>query len=84
MSSGPQPSTSTSSVGYNQILRGMARESNTMNSAKVGSSQGTANAYQLNSSNNIAINNRDNSALVSANNSLSINGVNEKLVYKVN
>ena len=39
MSSGPQPSTSISSAGYNNMLRGLARESNSMHSAKAGSAQ---------------------------------------------
>ena len=55
MSSGPQPSTSISSAGYNNMIRGIGRDSNSMHSAKAGgnlnSQQATNQAYQLAQSN---------------------------------
>ena len=64
------------------MLRGIGRESNSMHSAKVNgtqnSQQATNHAYQLSQSNG-----QGSDAHVAVNsNSLSINGVNEKLLYK--
>ena len=82
MSSGPQPSTSISSGGggYNNMLRGLARESNSLHSAKTANANHsqqhgttTAHAYQISQQKTVS------SEVV---NSLSINGVNEKLMYK--
>ena len=70
MSSGPQPSTSTSSAGYNNILRGIARDSTSLNSAKASGQQN----YQFSQSNNATVNGEVNS--------MSVSGVNEKLIYK--
>ena len=79
MSSGPQPSTSTSSAGYNNILRGIARDSSSLHSANGGSQKmGTAHAYQLQNAQKGHIQGADGSI----NNSLTVNGVNEKLLYK--
>ena len=82
MSSGPQPSTSVSSGGYNNMLRGIGRESGTIQSAKNGglssSQQANSHPYQmLPNSNNLSMGGEG-----VANNSLSINGINEKLLYK--
>ena len=58
MSSGPQPSTSISSTGYNNMLRGIGRDSNSMHSAKAGSNQPGGNGnhvYPMSQSNNTAV-----------------------------
>lgn len=85
LSSGPQPSTSASSANYNNVLRGLAnghlanhRDSHSLQSAKISGGHAPRQTNVYKSNQHLGV---DQSGVPTAS-GLSVNGVNEKLIYK--